>query len=88
MLKENRSVLSGMSRTWRAGTLLMVAGVATSACGSAQLFAPTSSTIIESYAWDFKDGTTAGATYAVTVTATTADDRTAVGRTEILVKFP
>jgi len=32
--------------------------------------------------------TTVGATYAVTVTATTADDRTAVERTEILVKFP
>ena len=64
----------------------------------------TANAAIESYAWDFKDGTTAttsgnatahvyatttaGATYAVTVTATTADHRTAVGRTEILVKFP
>jgi len=35
MVKENRSVLSGMSRTWCAGALLMMAGVVTSACGNA-----------------------------------------------------
>ena len=45
MVKKYRSVPSGMRRTWCAGTLLVMAGVVTSACGSAQLLAPTSSTI-------------------------------------------
>jgi len=64
----------------------------------------TTNAPIESYEWDFADGqsattsgnttahvyrtTASGETYTVRVTARTTDGRTAIGRTEILVKFP
>lgn len=62
----------------------------------------TGNAAIESYEWDFGDGsddlTTSGnivahaftqnGTFIVTVTVRTVDGRTAVGRTQVLIKFP
>ena len=45
MFREKRPILSGISRVWRAGTLLVMAVAVTGACQKAQLLAPTSSTI-------------------------------------------
>ena len=45
MFREKRPILSGISRVWRAGTLLVMALAITGACQKAQLLAPTSSTI-------------------------------------------
>ncbi len=45
MVKEKTSVRSRARRAWRAGTLLVLAGVVTGACEKAQLLAPTMSTI-------------------------------------------